>query len=765
MDTLRVDISYRPLRIAWAIRAGDFDAYRKAIRYSSALWGGRFNPIIVVDHESASQLIDLFRVDFIFPVGESGELNDFTKKYPHLINPLHGPIFVEKTEHYPPYANVLDVRNALAHWREKLGRTPVINKGARLRRWRPDDPLSDILLAQLGDYPSVEEVGTDYRSLLLEVSEGNDSTLEITQPVPADVIQHSGIWHLSRVGLERHYSPGAGRDSPGFFVGSAADFDDLVCHWNLRACDIPLWFIDPNHIGRYAELIPSWEKAMREMVAGYRHEWDRRVAIWTRREDLEDACKPFGNAGFLRCRVTDHTWNGRNVRAPMMHFGYASALGVLGGEGGKPKVSFALPEKPFCGDISFSRQNLVASMSLIGALYGDEQHTFHPPYIPELNEFYGRTMHFLYDRVRVEPERIGLVIDAADRDTFLYALPVGELTERVFDLAGYAAKLSPAGLVTRQLIARLGGIHGARVFKIPGVRRLLKTHGPGGAFTKRSALQIIGCKDPHRPDVTFNDFDDLYIEPRPPGEKLKQDAVFGYLVEKGLFRIGVELVCPSCRMGTWTSLDALKQRVVCDLCGYEHDASRQLTDSNEWHFRRSGVFGAEKNALGAVPVSLTLDYLGEEFGGGLHEGSYSPSLDLKPKDGSGAKSEVDFVWIIPRAYPRKTVVILGECKDQGPISSQDIQILRAIADALPRKRFKTFVVLSQLAPFSRELTQAAKSLNDEYRRRVILLTDRELELERIRRLAKNEQKKLVSGFSPEDMSDLTTEIYFTEEKA
>ncbi len=55
-------------------------------------------------------------------------------------------------------------------------------------------------------------------------------------------------------------------------------------------------------------------------------------------------------------------------------------------------------------------------MSCIGGLYGDEQHTFSPPYIPELNEFYARTMHFQYNRLRIESERIGIVIDAADSD-------------------------------------------------------------------------------------------------------------------------------------------------------------------------------------------------------------------------------------------------------------------------------------------------------------------------------------------------------------
>ncbi|MBL0143877.1 MAG: hypothetical protein IPP91_17690 [Betaproteobacteria bacterium] len=140
-----------------------------------------------------------------------------------------------------------------------------------------------------------------------------------------------------------------------------------------------------------------------------------------------------------------------------------------------------------------------------------------PPYVPELNEFYARTMHLIYNELRIEPERVGLVIDAADVDSWLYALPVADLIGKVLGMAGYETKPSNGGLITRQLISRLGGLQGARVFKIPGVRRLLKTHGPAASFTKKGALELIGSKDPANPGAKFSDHHDLHIERRPPG--------------------------------------------------------------------------------------------------------------------------------------------------------------------------------------------------------------------------------------------------------
>lgn len=765
MDTIRVNICYRPLRIAWAICSGDFDAYRRAVRYSHTLWGGRYNPILIVDREEeAGRLIDLFRVDVILPIGDSEIVKEFPKKYPHLIKPFFFDTLFVKDSQYHPWSNALDVYNSLVYLRDKPEWQHIKERGVRLFNWQQDDPLADVFLSQLGGYPSVDDVGTDYHKIYLEASEGIESELPPDRSIPTDTIDNPSISYLSRYGLRRHYGIDTRRDSPGFFLGSAANLNDLVCNWNLRACDIALWFVDPEHLDRYSDLIPAWEKKMWEMVANYRNEWDRRVAIWTLRNDLDEACKPFGDANLMRCHVSDATWNRLNVRAPTMYFGESSVLGVIGRENGKPKVSFALADKPFNGDVWFHQQHLVASVSFIGGLYGDEQHTFQAPYIPELNEFYARTMHFQYDKLRIEPERIGLVIDAADHDGFIYALPVDALMERVFRMAGYDAKLSTAGLLTRQLIARLGGVQGARVFKIPGVRRLLKTHGPGASLMKKEALALIGGKDPDNPDTGFTDHLDLHIESRPHGEKLSSPAVFGYLVGRGLYRLGADLLCPACSMKSWIPLDALKHQIGCDLCGHEYDATRQLVDNDKWHYRRSGVLGAEKNALGAVPVALTLQQLETSLHGGFHGNMYSPSLELLPRTGTdGAPCEVDFTWIITRAYPRKPVVIIGECKDKGPITDGDIDNLKRIADALPRKRFKTFVILSQIAPFTTKQVQYAKTLNDRHRSRVILLTARELEPYFIYERTKAEKGVDAHGGTPEDMAMVTAQLYFREE--
>jgi len=114
MDTIRVDVSYRPLRIGWVIQSGDIEGFRSAVRLSYALWGGRFNPILIADREAeAKLLVDFFRVDVIWPIGDSDTVKALPRKFPYLINPfLHHSLFVGGDKDRK-HAQVLDVQMPL----------------------------------------------------------------------------------------------------------------------------------------------------------------------------------------------------------------------------------------------------------------------------------------------------------------------------------------------------------------------------------------------------------------------------------------------------------------------------------------------------------------------------------------------------------------------------------------------------------------------------------------------------------------------------
>ena len=762
METARVDVVYRPLRLGFVLTSNDRASFRKAVRLCNAFWGGRYNPIIAVDRPDASQLVEVFRPDFLVPLGDDPAVAAFVGRYPYLPNPLFGDdLFFPPSRGREGQARLVDIQNVIVHWRETADWKRLVEDGFRVPRWEADDPLADAFLAQFGGFPDPKEIGPDYARILSEVTTAIEVQIGPDGAVPTELLDHPLPSHLSRFAIEPHYTSDANWIYPGVYAGDANNSADLINFWNLRSCGIGLVFLDLAHLGRTTDFRAYYLERLRGQLAS-RDEFHRQPAIWSTQEVSEQVKQAIGAGNFSLCRLSDGSWNGLNIRPQRMHFGDEVALGVMGGSLARPRVRFALKEKPFSGDIWFHQQHLVASISLFGGRSDGTDYTFVPPCIPELNEFAGSAMNHDPRGLRLERESVGVVIDATDHDIGLNALSVPALIERVFSLAGFTAKVSGSGLITRQLITRMGGIDGARAFKIPGVRRLLKTHGPNASFTKRGALQLIGQSDAAM-GTKFEDHRRLYIEPRDHGTDLTPQMVFSHLVEKGLFRIGVDLKCPVCSLTSWTPLDVLNQKSVCPLCGGGFDATRQLVEG-EYAYRRSGVLGLEKNTQGAIPVVLLLQQLSVNLMSLRHDGLFGVSYDLVPKDAAAGlpTCETDFCVVVPAPRSDKTIVIIGECKDAGgEIDANDIEHLEQVADAFPASRFDAFILLAKLSPFTGEEIELAKALNAKpWLRRVIMLSARELEPYHLFDRT-NEQLGLnLRSGSPKELADATHAIYF-----
>ena len=162
MDTVRVNIAYRPLRICWLIKAGDFVAFREAVRMNCALWGGSFNPIVVIDNAGeARALVEAFRADLVQPLGESEEVKAFAASFKHLNSPfMNDGIFIGQQQ--DARAEVLDVQNAMVFASDTPEWKQIQELKPRIYKWVAEDPLADVFLMQLGAYPEKEAVHIDY---------------------------------------------------------------------------------------------------------------------------------------------------------------------------------------------------------------------------------------------------------------------------------------------------------------------------------------------------------------------------------------------------------------------------------------------------------------------------------------------------------------------------------------------------------------------------------------------------------------------------
>jgi len=762
MDTARVDICYRPLRIAWAILSSDREAFRTAVRHSHTLCGGRFNPIVLVDADESYDIVQNYRADIVVPVGESNAVKDFVGRHAHLIPPFF-PKDIIIGNGDAARSHILDIYNGLAHWREQPDWKSLQEVGLRTFGWAADDPLADVFLMHLGEYPNKDQIGLDYGEALAHATLPHPLihlTLQKEQPIPLETIRHPSIGYISRHALRRHYSVQPAWDYPGFYVGDASNIRDLVNYWNLVASDIDIRFLDINHVDRYVLIRPEHETLLTSRIANLA-EHRRKLAIWSRDELGDQALALFPGDNHVVCRIHQTTWKARSLASPTMILGEESSLGVLGSDvDGQPRISFALKEKPFSSHPWFHTQHLVASLKVFGVPRRGEQFTFSLPNIPQLNEFYARTMIVRYDHLRAEPNRIGLTIGCTDSDASVAAIPNHRLVERLFEQAGIKAELSSGGLIAKQLISRMGGVDGTRAFKIGGVRRLIRTHGPNANFTKGGALQIIGSRDPDQISLPFSAHKRLFIEQRPIDKDLTPSLVFEHLVAKGLFRIGAALVCPTCNLPNWIALDQLRQINICDLCGTQFDATRQLVKS-EFSYRRSGVLGLEKNAQGAIPVALLLQQLAVNLSALLRDNLFLTSFDLSPLAGVDLPTcETDFVVILVGDENKATEILIGECKDAGGvIDDTDVENMGKIANALSKAHLNPYIVFAKLNAFTPEEISRAKTLNGPYQRRVILLTAAELEPYHMFEDRPPELKNAYAG-NPEGLASITEWLYF-----
>lgn len=721
MNTLSINVRYRPLRIGWCVLDGDLAAIRKAMRMSFAFWGGMYNPIIPVDRSPlAEHLVKAFRIDVLWPVTRDAKVTDFINNYKHLPSPFfHEELFL-KYDGINMEAQVLDILHPIQRMYDEHFKNNQSPEGQiELYRWRDDDNLADVFLATYGGVPSPSQTGTDYvghiekslRPTIIEISD------QLIVPVPSKKAATLSTFSTAYIG--RHYSVQNHWEYPGFYIGSARNSADLVNFWNLRAADIWVMFFDPEFGERLSHRRDARLEQLRARPPN-RHEQPERIAIWSGGELSQQEAAAFGE-GLTLVTMRDGLWNGLNIRPPVMYFSQEGALAsVDNSDQRRPTISFLLPKKPVSEGHGIARQHLVVSIDTGIGLYDNDVATLHAPFLPFLNEYYGRECFFDWNMARTEPENLSRIIDTSTDSITLRSLNVFDLIKSIFSHYGIVVKPSKPGLIADRLIRQMGGLAGCRVFKIAGVRRLIEEHNPSQSFTRGHATRTILGEGSDRPMSLYRD---LYIEPRPGRPELTTDAAFSYLLRSGIFRAGLRFECPNCQLEFWISIDDVRSSTICEYCGGVFNVTPLLKD-RDWAYRRSGLFGRDDHQEGAIPVVLLLQQLNTV----LHrEGIYTTAALLESTQKKFSACETDFIFMNSRRGMSNIEVAVGECKTAGEITDDDVQKMESTISQLPRDIFDPYIVFAKLTKFNAEEIERLRSLYERSDRRVIMLTSDELE--------------------------------------
>jgi hypothetical protein len=388
----RIWLDYRPVRIGWVLDDPSIAALTAAAHFNSCLWGGRFNPIIPCrDAQPAAALVKLFNVDVLVPVHATEATAAFINTWPHLRLNIRGDsIFSAR------HCAFVDIRHAV----KRALRAPEFARDRFIRpTWTNSDPLAPLLSLTFGSYPDPGVITIDYARRIRSVLELPDHAIGATDQLAPELLESVAPLLLTGFDLtvQRDRS---GWLAPGIILGDLAGFDDLLLFWNLRAAGAQLCFYDRAHSHRLRPFLDAFLAALRRRPA----EASNRVNLWSRAPDW-----PPPQEWTINLDVTDlrpnfcrgegeDIWDGYNIRPvrPKFSAWHRDVVSSYN-ETEDRAAAFALPDRPCDDDDPLALdQRYVVTIDAEQHGAGLDDRTFATPFVPKLNEFYGRNFYGRY---------------------------------------------------------------------------------------------------------------------------------------------------------------------------------------------------------------------------------------------------------------------------------------------------------------------------------------------------------------------------------
>lgn len=691
MPTTTLSIDYRPLRVGFLVRQGNVDDFIAAAELNTALWGGIYNPILPVggDAKLFDYLFAAFSPDLLHPVANDVSLNDAFKRYPHLSWPrtAHTPDLIK----HDKVLACVDILPLLAYYWEKTYKFKQ-ESHTFVPIWDPADPLNVLLTAIFGRFPSKETLKIDYADNLKRGIYAEEVKIEKDAIVPAALLKKTPPIAFTGRRLRGRSSSWS---HDGVYLGALSDFDDLVNFWNLRAAGMALQFVAKAGAERVDQYLKAWAAALWDEVTKSPDE-PKHFAIWSKDREVDDRrlseVLP-ADVKQLRCHVDTFTWNGFNVRPARHSIESERFLAAIDRrEGSAPSITFSLAKKPLPEQLPRPCESQLWGVDVESwSDNGYEGYTLHPPFLPELNETMGRDLTFEPHGLRIGPEKITLIEDLHKEHIHLHPVERNRLWAEILKVAGLESEMSQPGRIAERLIFQMRDLEGTRVFKIPGVRKLVESRDARNGVTRGHATQMIFDKA----DDGSNSFERhkrLFIEQREHRDLTTND-VFDFLVKKAILLPGLSLKCPNCTLEYWVPINAIRHNSECEYCGHRHLVALQIKDRGDWRFRLSGLFGREDHQQGAIAVLLALRQLGHLLHHGNESFLYSTALKLK---GGGVNCEADLL-ALEQDPGGEIRIAVGECKTNGDITDDDIQRLLAVRGALEKLGMTCFLLFAKTA--------------------------------------------------------------------
>lgn len=694
-----IQLRLRPLKLGYLVNPSDPQQVRGAIRLSTSLWGGTYDPIIPVYKKTPSSwadkpgrppsaetiiggFIDAFDPDIL--VQFTADLPKAAKQSGlRIIKPddvWHH--YDREGELHPTFGiGIFEIAHGYfdEYFKYKMKYPPKVIV--------PSSPNTNGLFwaSLFGEIP--EKLSRPLKDHYFEPLEVEECKFAIARLPELMAGRTTFPRRISGFGLQHHHHSGLHERASIFFF-DAARSDDIVDFWNLRATGrrvlpVPEQYSDTKE---FRQLAMAFLKANRvpwrhnpehcdcsSIIRG-RHTDLAHMEKWARSLDLTPGAEdrstdPFFSLQRWYPRIWDEWARDK--------------------DGAVPHDIFLKEDTIEVGETNDLRMNLKPIMPDFMAEYG---YTGEPRCANEITfRFYG-SQEYLAEAFPKRPGenvlrvissvtawqkewrvgRNGIAILVKDDHTQHWQVPGGEsvVLSWLRD-QGWQPELSPAGRLAKQMLRQLEGFVG--LLKRDKLLGLIE-HMNGGSVGRDSTPRESNKIDEER-ELPAGELKRRLAEMEPHGK------LYESLLSKGIFRVGVRLQCDSCSRHSWYPLPEVRDEFTCPKCLKSFPAVGHV-DTATWCYKTAGPFSVPRYADGAYAVLLAVDFLGDRGMGSLRA---SPTLSFTAKKSGRADMEADFamLWQEDNVRGHNDGVLFGECKSYGPFEAKDFRRMRHLASEFP----------------------------------------------------------------------------------
>lgn len=738
------NIKTRPLRIAYLVDPNNVRQVREAIKISSTLWGGDYFPIISLYKRMPSTWRD---GPIKAPSAKSVILGyieafdpdvfvQFSKDLPDFIGNL-GIKIVKPDEIW----SVLDDDNNLSP-KYGLGIFELLNdifeENFKFKMKYPIEVIFPKIPKQyslfwaswFGELPS--KVIPQLKKSYFEPLDIKTPDLKLTD------IKHlmsGGVLFARRVTHHQIESYGGGfrRDGYIYFL-DATKVDDIIDFWNLRAIGrtvlpLPKQLKDDPNI---KEIVINFLKANRRPWRHNPKVFDFTSIVRSRNSTMEEIQEYVKTLEIDKDKLSEPYFS-------LQHW-YPRVWNEWARDKDGAMPSDIYGEEEGSVEITDSQEFRIGFKSLLPKFAQKYSHHGEPRCANEISfRFYGESEYiaevfpksFGENFIRTisgltsfrgdwRVGRNGLVKLVKDGFNETREIP---LAEKVFfswlkDL-GWEVKLSSAGLLAKQIHKKLDGF--ISVLTNEKLIGLLE-HMSGGSV-KQDGSPI--------KDNKINQERDLSVgEVKTRLNDVARNNLHDYLVEKGVFKIGLRLQCPHCLRNSWFSLEGVSEKFVCPRCLNVFPAIGNI-DSSTWCYKTAGPFSVPNYADGAYAVLLTAEFFNDRKMTTLQT---TPALSFVAEAPGKINIEADLAAFWQESFygEKKDGIFFCECKTYGAFQKKDFDRMRYLAKTFPgailvfstlRKSLtkKEIVSITKITKTGRKYWKVDRPINP-----VLILTGNEL---------------------------------------